>query len=357
MNITGKTKEIQYLNPNTIKPKLTPRDGLTGFTRRFKGQEKHFDVEDIIYFWYPDPEVEVGPPGVSPAMAALNAADVLLSVDEFMAAFFKRGAIKPTILGVPGGTPKSEKEKLEGWFNRMFSGIANAFKTKAINADAVQVTTIGDGIQDLDNNELTDSRRQDIAAALGVPETKLFQAANFATKERDDKGFYEDTILPEANFIAEVLNEQVFGPNGYQLRFMPEQMQIFQEDERERSEAFANYVYAGMQPSIAAEMLGLSLPQNVEYADLDGAQPEQEQREPQDTDGLRSHLDKWRRKALNSLDRNGVADCEFESKHIPASMNGAIEGMLRGVGDDGEVKAIFDAVERDLPLPFVRDNA
>jgi hypothetical protein len=38
-------------------------------------------------------------------------------------------------------------------------------------------------------------------------------------------------------------------------------------------------------------------------------------------------------------------------------MNGAIEGMLRGVGDDGEVKAIFDAVERDLPLPFVRDNA
>ena len=69
--------------------------------------------------------------------------------------------------------------------------------------------------------------------------------------------------------IAETLNDQIFDAMDYHFEFRPEEMSLYQTDENQRAAAFKVYVDAGIKQSVAAEMLGLDLPEGIEYADLD----------------------------------------------------------------------------------------
>ena len=250
--------DLKYLNPLTIKPIIDEKEGLTGFKRTLT-RTVVYEVEDIIYFWLEDPYIEIGEPDISPAKAALMASGVLANVDEFVAAFFKRGAIKATVLGVPVGTPEGAKTELQTWWNKAISGINNAFAAKVINADAIEATTIGEGVDELQDTDLTAEKREDIATALGVPQTILFSnAANYATAKQDDLHFYDKTIVPECNFFQYALNEQVFEPAGYRLQFTPEVLDIFQEDENERAQAFT-HLAPHLPVDVVLRVLGFEL--------------------------------------------------------------------------------------------------
>jgi hypothetical protein len=226
-NVGKMRKKLRYIRPDGVTPVIDPVAGLTKFKRPVGGVEREFrPVQDIVYFWRDDPYTEsgAGEGTASPGKAALMASGVIANVDEFMAGFFKRGLVKATVLGVPQATPKEEKEKLESWFNNFLAGIKNVGRIKAINADAVSVNVIGDGLKELQVRDLTDVQREDIATALGIPNSLLFSdAANFATAQQDDLHFYSKTIVPECRFIEAVLNEQVFTPLGLALQVRREQ--------------------------------------------------------------------------------------------------------------------------------------
>ena len=91
----------------------------------------------------------------------------------------------------------------------------------------------------------------------------------YATAQADRRNFYELTIIPEADLVARTINEQLLMPMGLSLVFRPEAMTIFQEDESARASAFASYTGGGLKPSIAAQLLGITLPEGIEYIDLD----------------------------------------------------------------------------------------
>jgi len=97
----------------------------------------------------------------------------------------------------------------------------------------------------------------------------LANAANYATAQADRRNFYELTIIPEADLVARTINEQLLTAMGLALVFRPEAMSIFQADEAQRASAFSSYTSGGLKPSIAAQLLGITLPEGVEYADLD----------------------------------------------------------------------------------------
>jgi len=148
-------------------------------------------------------------------------------------------------------------------------GIRNAFAAEVVNA-AIKPVVIGDGVGDLGNVPLTEEKRQDVGTALGIPLSLLLaNAANYATAQADRRNFYELTIIPEADLVARTINEQLLTPLGLSLVFRPEAMTIFQEDESARAQAFASYTGGGLKPSIAAQLLGITLPEGIEYDDLD----------------------------------------------------------------------------------------
>ena len=268
-NQFGFLKLLRYLVPKTIRPKIDKDQGLTHFTRTIGGAPMRLELDELAWFWGRDAFTEIGPPDTSPAKTAIRAAGVLFNVDTFVDAFFERGAIKATILAVPKGTAKAERQKLRGWWQRVMTGIKNTFSTNVM-ADSIKVNTIGEGIQELSNTELTKEKRQDITVALGVPANILFSSdANFATAKQEDFRLYDQTLLTEIRIIETNLNLHVFHPEGLSIKFHPQTLQIFQEEEVQRSAALVNLARAGVPVVTGMKILGFDLPPEMDFDDLE----------------------------------------------------------------------------------------
>jgi SPP1 gp7 family putative phage head morphogenesis protein len=265
---------LRWFAPIATAPWWDEKLGLTHFVRNVGTGTQDFPVEDICYLRYEHPLHETMR-DVSPAEAAMRAAGVLYNVDEFVASFFKRGAIKATLLTVKGNPPKAEMDRIKNWWKRFFQGVANAFGAEVLNAEGITPVVVGEGIGELSNTDLTEEKRNDIAITLGVPLSMVFSdAANHATSQQDEQNFYNSTIIPDCKLMAEQADEEFLAAEGLHLVFKPETMDVFQTDENDKAQSVKVYVDAGFELSVAAEILGIELPDGMEYADLDKAKKE-----------------------------------------------------------------------------------
>lgn len=264
-------KNLRYMRPKSITAVIDDAKGLTGFERMMPdGTTKKFEpAKDIVYFWLPDSNVEIGPPLSWPAQAAFSAAAELYNMSAFKAAYFERGAVKATILQIPPNTKKEEASLVKIYWQKFVTGVKNAFASNILSTE-VKTTVIGEGLEALSDKNLTDQARQSIATAAGIPQSLLLSnAANYATALQDKRNLYDNKLIPWSSFIANIFNQQLFKDYGYKFKFAPEEMELYQQDENDRAQALKSYTDAGMKLSIAAEMLGLDLPEGVDYADLD----------------------------------------------------------------------------------------
>ena len=358
------TLELKYLNPNTIQPVIDEAEGLTGFKRTLT-TTKDYEPEDIIYFWLEDPYVEIGEPETSPAKAALMASGVLANVDEYVAAYFERGATRATIFSAKGMSAGDAKT-FETWWTKFITGVRNSFRTKVLNAESMEPTVVGDGLTGLQDQELTREKREDIGTALGIPHTLLFSdAANYATAGQDDFHYYDKTIVPECEFIQWILNEQVFEPLGLRLEFQPDTLDVFQRDEKERSESLGFLVQAGMPIDMAARTLGFELSDKdwlmleeivarkeeqaenmlniANMAPAAGGQPDRPVDSPPNSQGnMRADLGKWKMKAKKRLRSGKSPVVDFESEYIPEYVATTITEQLETAKNAEDLSAIFD---------------
>jgi SPP1 gp7 family putative phage head morphogenesis protein len=177
-------------------------------------------LDAVVRFWLPnfDRADEPGPP---PGLTALNAARVLANKDSFIAAYFGRGAVKSVLLQVPPDSKPADRDRLTSWWRGLTSGVRNAWRSVVIQSSVTPVI-IGDGLKDMNNESLTREYRQEVAAAFGIPETMLLQAAaNFATAKTDRIGFYEETVFPEVWRLVEAINTQWLTP-AYGAELVPQ---------------------------------------------------------------------------------------------------------------------------------------
>ena len=379
-NDFGFSQGLRYLLSSSVTCAIDPDTGEPTFTRTVNGKPKDYSKDEIVYFWTRDPFVEKGPPASSPAQAAANAAGVLLNIDLFASAFFERGAIKATLLTTENIVPQ-ERDRLKAWWNRMFTkGNKSSWQTDIINAKAITPVVVGEGLESLDNKELSESKRTDIAAALGIPYSVLFSnASNRATAEQDDVHLYTKTIIPDSEFIAGVLNDQELTQQGYKLVMQPQKLTLFQTDENERAESLTQLVASLAKPEeflLAADILGFDLDPktraNIEKLATQRAQareamPEQpvtvnntpqtepqnteQRREPQETPGTAraADLQKWQMKAIKLVRKGKPAACPFDSDHIDIVTAAAIGAQLETAASEDDVKAVFADVWRGYP--------
>lgn len=266
-----RVRELKWLAPWSITPKWDENDGLLGFERRLSRTVGMWPIERVVYLRLPGQHETK--PRTPPAQAAMAASGVLYNADMFAKLFFERGAIKATLLTVEGNPLPEERERLKSWWKRALGGIGKALNVEVVSA-GVKPVIIGDGIAELGNSELAKEKREDIATAMGVPHSLVISnASSFATADIDHKAFYELTIVPESKILQRQLNRQLFSDLGLRFEFRPDEMDVFQDDENKRSEAFLRYVTAGIKRSVAVQMLGIDLPQGVEPEDLDDPEP------------------------------------------------------------------------------------
>jgi hypothetical protein len=192
----------------------------------------------------------------------------------------------------------------------------------------------------------------------------LEDAANYATAAEHRVAFWNDTVRPDGEFIRETINEQLMNKTGLSLVFDWDTMDQFQEDEEQRSAAFFNYVNSkAVPPSLAAEMLGLELPADVEYQILDEWYREQTVIKPmllgdttaetdeEEQDNPRkaylAELSTWRTHVLNRIKRgkSAVGERSFESEVIPSLLIHATEAQLQDA-DETKARRIFTTLEQ-----------
>lgn len=266
------TKALNFLVPTTITEVTNPATGLFDyFERRVNGRAERYQFNDpnFIHIWQMDHTVELLPSKNTAAQAVMNATGQLYWTDLFVSNFFQRGGIKPTVLALKGAVWSDRKEEIERGWNRFIRNLSK-FSTKLLNAESMDVKPIGSGVDDLKNNDIYKQAISNIALGFGMPVSELMSDFDsFATAQVDRMSWLRDDIFPHVGMIAAPLNEQVFKPLGLHLKFRTETTDAETQDEVDRAEAYSKYVEAGIKPSVAAQMVGIELPDGVEYIDLD----------------------------------------------------------------------------------------
>lgn len=319
---------FRWLMAETMTDKWDPELGLTHFERRLpkRIEPEILQREEVAYFALRNPLHETKP-GVSPVQAACADASVIYSMDKFAGEYFKRGAIKATLLSVDRSMPERQRRELKAWWQRIIQGAKSAWNTVVLSND-VKATIIGEGFSELSDLDLARDKREGISTALGVPHSVVMSnAASYATANQDVQSFYEFTVVPAANKIQAVLNRDIFEPMGYRFNFMLDSINVFQEDENQRSAAFKTYVDAGLKKSLAAELLGIDLPRGMEYADLDEVEEEEVQEAPaapaqtttnqtEEQEQVNAEAKQFRNWARKRMNRVYFDPMEFEANHL-----------------------------------------
>ena len=256
VNRFGYGKGLQYMTAPSIQPQIDKLEGLTGF-KRTTGETMDFKPDEVLYVWLPDEHTELGPAKGSIVDAALADSGVIDNLNAFVADYFSKGAVKPTILGVPPGTPKPEAEALQARWDSMMSGIKNAWRALVFPSGQITPTVIGEGLAGLKNNALSKDAREGIAIATGIPMSIIMSnAANFATATQDEKNLIRWGISTQLMYIAEALTEQVYQPLGYRFEFRTEQENAFQQEEVERANAVSTLSAAiAANPKVALAVM------------------------------------------------------------------------------------------------------
>lgn len=341
-------KELQWLNPLTMKAEYN-ENGIQGFEQKVGAVTKRFTPQQIVYGHSFNPYDDLGP-GVAPLQVALEAAGIAKNVNQWAAGFFEHGAIPALLLHTDSTLPRGEAERIEGAWNRMVAGVRNAWKAVVLQG-GLKPEVIQPPVNTLALPELQAGVRAQIATAMGIPQTMLEDAANFATAKEHKQSFILDTIAPECEMIQEVANEQLFQLYGLELQFRPQDLDILQEDEEQRAGSLASLVSSGMPLKLALEVLGYDLTQDqwemlaeaeaekqrAQERDFElqkarfsqpvvttpgtprTAEPDSDERDERRERAMRSDLRLWERK----VDKRGRVT-GFESEHIPAGVKALV---------------------------------
>lgn len=265
-SVGGPPQDLQWLNPFTVIVKWDGKLGKRIYTQAGQflagGSTREWTDDEIIFVREYSPIDDIGF-GTSAASVAMQSARVAFAIPQMAAQFFENGAMPITTLSVAEGTDELEVKRLESFFQRAMRGVANAFRVIGVKGN-VSLQSTQSRMKDLAVPDLKDDARKDIARALEMPVTLLDSDETFATAQTHQRSYYMDTVAPAAAMIATALNRDCLNAAGLVLEFALQEMSIFQEDEAERAGAYTAYVNAGMPPKVAATVLGVSIPEDVQ---------------------------------------------------------------------------------------------
>lgn len=320
--------DLQRLNPFTVAIHYDNANGLT-----FSQAGKVWPESDMVYikeFSYTDDLTS----GASTVQACLNDAGLMNYQTRFASRFFEAGAM-PIVLVSADGLIEDEKERIQNFFSKLASGVGNAWRVLATRTKLTPEVVS----QDLDKMtmpELYAQATKNIANAFGIPVNMFSGDDNYASADSHRMQFWQDTVRPRGRIVEAALNRQVLEPMGLRMEFAFDEMDIFQEDESQRAQAFSLYVEAGVNPMVAKEMLGIE-----SNTDLPFMAPQPEPIETEKPLDVTAEFEKWERKALKRIKDGKSADCQFDSELIPLAIQDEIHAALKLCIEADEVKRVF----------------
>lgn len=361
-----KTQGLQWLNPTSM---ITPKydgmrdDGTTGirFTQQAtvagSSETRTWTEAEMVYFrqWHIADDIT---PGVSVVRNIMDAANLHYYMTRYGKNTFETGAMPIVIMTAEGNPSEEELKRGQGFFQRAMTGVANAMKVLVLRG-VWKPQIISPPLNTLAMPELAAYALEQVALGFGIPQTMLTDAANFATAEAHDIQFWRNTVVPLAEFFEHIINTQLLNPMGLRLDFAEKEMDIFQEDESQRSKSLYNLVASSIPLAMSMQILGYDLPNEMTYDEFEvyllahppvmlagRPGPLAQENVPPVTDvtprdaAAKSSLQAWQRMALNRA-KQGKPLREFETDEIPPALKGAVSGALDAARTPGQIRQVF----------------
>lgn len=352
---------VQWLNPTTMRVDYAGRrpDGSLGlkFTQSgtgsssvdAPGQTHVWDETQVVYFrqWHLADDIT---PGSSAVKAVLDAANLHYYMTVMAKTTFENGAMPVVLMSVEGNPARDEIERAEKFFTRLMTGVRNAMRVIGVSG-VWKPQIISPPLKDLAMPDLADYALRQVAIGMGVPETMLSDAANYATAAQHDAQFWKNTVGPLATMIERVMNRSLLEPMGLSIAFAIQEINALQEDEKQRAQSLELLSASGLDVSIAMQILGYELPGEMTYTQLEARLAEKKAPAPVPPGLPQGRLDvtpspteaalrAWERFAVKRV-KDGKALREFETDDVPAALKGALSGALSRAKTAQDVRRVF----------------
>jgi len=158
---------------------------------------RHLKTFNPIDDWYGMSPIEAGAYGIDQHNESMTHIQSLL----------QNGAAPSGALEVEGTLSEEEYNRLKAEINEKYSGAKNAGRPM-LNEGGIKWVQMGFSPTDMKILATKDSSARDISLALGVPPLLLSIPgdATYSNYKEARLAFYEETVIPLANYIAQELN-------------------------------------------------------------------------------------------------------------------------------------------------------
>jgi HK97 family phage portal protein len=298
--------------------------------------------EQVVYFHDYNPTESWQP--LSPLAAAKYAINTEINSAKYMDEFFLNNAIPPVIFYSEQSVPEQEMQRTIRWWERKFKGVGKQHKVGFVDK-GLKPEILGYPTKDLALKDVRAEARRDICAALRVPPALAgaWEAANYATSQEQRDSFYEETVVPRAEYMAGVINAELIEGYGDNVEFAWDYhaLPVMQDDKNLEAERVGGLVTSGVITPVAG---ALDLGYDESEAGIGPTQVRIVDEEADIVPGktkMAVALGKWEKKACNALHKGRAAQVPFESEYITEIVSDVIYERLDGCNTKAEVQKLF----------------
>lgn len=206
----GVPRELWHIPSNWVKVIPSKETFIAGYAIQSPGQATPtpFQESEIIHFKYPSPFSMFY--GAGPLVAAQYGVDLNNQIKLYGINFLMNQAQPSGVLYTEDSLTTEQWNRLTTLWNDKHRGAERAGKM-AILEKGLKYQQVGQGLAELNFQDISRSIRDEILAVFGVPASKLglVEDVNRANAEANDYTYQKETIEPRLRLIEEKLNEKL----------------------------------------------------------------------------------------------------------------------------------------------------
>ena len=332
---------IQRLSPKAVEAKIGS-EGIERFIYRSQGVPRDLARQDVVYFHRYNPDSQLI--GLSPLEVCRKAMQVEAAADDHMQSFFENRAMPQFIMSAPT-QDQNELNRLSAVWKQMYGKNKSIGGTAFVGGGA-EPKEMGYAPDKLALKDVREEARKSICASLGVPPVLVgaWEAANYATAGEQRKGLYTETIVPDGEYIASVINAELAPDMGAETFVWEwDQLMVLQEDQSLKAERVALLVTTKIiRPEVASLEMGYDAADVPEP--VAAPEPVQPTMPGMPDSTAADELAKWNRKAIKRLKDGKSPAIAFKSEILPAPMVDSILGSLEACKTSDQVNKVFTKV-------------
>jgi len=168
------------------------------------GKIKTYTKDQVLPILYFNPADEYS--GLSPLSAARLSIESEVNITGWNSSFFKTGMKNPLLLQAKGSLTKDQKSEIKKEITNYYSGIDGGHGAVLLQGN-IDVTPLNMSPKDVDFIMGKKLNREEICSIYGVPPALvgIFEYANYSNVREQRKIFWENTLLPRMEKIADLV--------------------------------------------------------------------------------------------------------------------------------------------------------